>query len=209
MKTLGICAILALAAMSAAPVMAAGPALDKAVALAAQSSGARLSDICYAVYKAVKEAPEEADVIFSQVISQRTNWTSGEVYAIFRAVLLARPDLEEEFRTQAASYKGSEGTMEGKDSYSGDAAKNPMGYKLLTALHEAGLPEGIVPAVMNALQNNAIDLTQVNADVVEGRSGSAAGAASSVVASATISEVKPSGSDKVELPTPPAMSPQN
>ncbi len=159
--------MIALAALSAAPVMAAGPTLDKAVALAAQDSGARLSDICYAVYKAVKEAPEEADVVFSQVISQRTTWTSGEVYAIFRAVLLARPDLEEEFRTQAASYKPSEGSIKGKDSYSGDAAKDPMLYKMLNILHEASLPEGVLPAVINSLMNNAIELDVVNQTVMD------------------------------------------
>ncbi len=162
--------MLALMTLGAAPVMAAGPALDQAVALAAPDSGARLSDICYSVYKAVKEAPEEADQIFSQVISQRTNWTSGEVYAIFRAVLLARPDLEEAFRTHVASYKGGEG-IKGKDSYSEGAAKDPMLYKLLTALQEASLPEGVVPSVLNALQNNAIDLEQTNQSVIEGRSG--------------------------------------
>ncbi len=159
----------ALAALAAAPVMAAGPALDKAVSLAAQSSGARLSDICYAVYKAVKESPDEADVVFSHVISQRTTWTAGEVYAIFRAVLLARPDLEEEFRTHVASYKGAD--RYDKDSYSGDAAKDPMLYKLMTALYEASLPDGVVPAVINGLTDNAIDLIQVNQAVIDGGGG--------------------------------------
>ncbi len=178
----------ALAALSAAPVMAAGPTLDKAVALAAQDSGARLSDICYAVYKAVKEAPEEADVVFSQVISQRTTWTSGEVYAIFRAVLLARPDLEEEFRTQAASYKPSTG-IKGKDSYNGDAAKDPMLYKMLNVLHEASLPEGVLPAVINSLMNDALDLFVVIQEVIESNTRG------------TLLDV--------DLPTPSPMSGQN
>ncbi len=196
--------MLALAALAAAPVMAAGPSLDKAVALAAQDSGARLSDICYAVYKAVKEAPEEADVVFSQVISQRTTWTSGEVYAIFRAVLLARPDLEEEFRTHAASYKYNQGDVKGKDSYTGDAAKDPMLYKMLNVLHEASLPEGVVPSVMNSLMENAVDLTVVNEAVVEGRTGGA----NLPVAGGQNDEpaVTPPGTD---IPTPGPMSPQN
>ncbi len=197
MKTLGICVFVALAALGAAPVMAAGPALDQAVAVAAQKSGASLSDICYAVYKAVKESPEEADVVFSRVIAQRTNWTSGEVYAVFRAVLLARPDLEEEFRTQAASYKGGEG-IEGKESYTGEAAKNSMGYKLMTALYESNLPEGVVPAVINALQNNAMDLVQINTDVIRGDVGGGGSAP------ATPTVVPPG-----DIPTPGGMSPQN
>ncbi len=196
MKTFGLCAMLALAAFSVAPVMAAGPNLDKAVALAAQDSGARLSDICYAVYKAVREAPEEADVIFSQVISQRTTWTAGEVYAIFRAVLLARPDLEEEFRTHVASYKGGQG-IKGKDSYTGDAAKDPMLYKLLTALQEASLPDGVVPAVMNSLMSNATDMTYINDSVIINNSDPGS----------VDPSVQPPRYD--DRPTPPSMSPQN
>ncbi len=200
MKKFGICAMLALLAFGAMPVVAVGPTLDKAVALAAQDSGARISDICYAVYKAVKEAPEEADVVFSRVIAQRTTWTSGEVYAIFRAVLLARPDLEAEFRTHVASYKGGHG-LKGKDSYSGDAAKDPMLYKLLTALHEASLPDGVVPAVLNALQNNAIDLAMINQSVIDGRIGGP-------TSDPSINEPSPNppGGD---VPTPKPMSPQN
>ncbi len=190
--------MVALAAL-AAPVMAAGPTLDKAVALAAQDSGARLSDICYAVYKAVKEAPDEADVIFSQVIARRTTWTSGEVYAIFRAVLLARPDLEEEFRTHAASYKGGNG-MKGKDSYSGGAAKDPMLYKLLTALHEASLPDGVAQVVMNSLMNNAVDLVQINESIVDGRIGGGGGGGGANDDPAVI--------PPADVPTPGPMSPQ-
>ncbi len=193
MKTIGICAMLALAALTVAPAVAAGPLADKAVALAAQDSRASLSDICYAVYKAVKEAPEEADVIFSQVIAQRTTWTSGEVYAIFRAVLLARPDLEKEFREHAATYKPTQG-LKGKEVYSGEAARDPMVNKLLNALQEASLPDGVVPAVLNAIMNDPMDLVSLNDGVIQGRSG---GSGNSSV------QTTP------DVPTPPAMSPQN
>ncbi len=195
--------MLALVALGAAPVMAAGPMLDKAVALAAQDSRARLSDICYAVYKAVKEAPEEADTIFARVIAQRTTWTSGEVYAIFRAVLLARPDLEEEFRTHVASYKGGHG-MKGKDSYSGDAAKDPMLYKLMTALYEASLPDGVVPTVINTLTNDATDLAEINEGVIGGRSGGGGGGGDDGDDNVVVPPVIPPG----DIPTPGPMSPQ-
>ncbi len=193
-KTIVMCVTAALIAFSSVPAAAAGPLTDKAVALAAQDSGAGISDICYAVYKAVKESPDEADVVFSQVISQRTTWTSGEVYAIFRAVLLARPDLEKEFRAHAATYKPTQGEG-GKEVYSGDVAKDPMVAKLLNALHEASLPDGVVPAVLNALVNDPMDLASINEGVMQGDSGGAGGDMPTV--------------PDPDIPTPPAMSPQN
>ncbi len=185
MKTFAICALVALGALCSMPAVAAGPALDKAVALAAKDSGAQLSDICNAVYKAVKESPEEAHVVLSSVLAARANWTSGEVYAILRAVLLARPELEDAVRSNIAVYAPN------------PAEDKPMHEKLIEALHTAALPAGVLPAVVNAVVNNVGSLERMNEVAMSGLTGgSHVGDADPVSPSA-------------DIPTPAPMSPQN
>ncbi len=180
-----------------APVLAAGPNLDKAVTLASKNSGASLNDICLATYKAVKEAPEQADEVFSQVISQRSTWTAGEVYAIFRSVLLARPDLEANFSDYVASYKGGKNA---KDAPEAPSSMHPTIYKLLNALHEASLPEGVVQTVINSLNQDALGLPDISSRVAAGVEGGAEGG--------TNTNLTPAIDDFI-IPTPPPVSPGN
>ena len=57
-------AIALMMGMLAAPVMAATPAWNEAVALSAQDSKASLADLCNAVYKAAKEDPEKSALLY-------------------------------------------------------------------------------------------------------------------------------------------------
>ena len=149
-----LAAVVALATF-AAPVATAGAALDKAVALSAPSSKASLSAICKSVYDAVKESPEEADKVFSSVLSQRTTWKASEVYAIFRAVLLARPDLAGNLGDYVAAPKGGKN---GKEVYTGSTNMDPMLYRLMNVLYEASLEDGVAEDAVNML---AITITGV------------------------------------------------
>lgn len=156
--TFFLTALLALASF-AMPAVASGPALERAVALSAPGSKASLSAICESVYDAVKESPEEADKAFSSVLSQRTNWKASEVYAIFRAILLARPDLAGNLSSYVAANKGGK---DGKGVYVGggdssDSNKtrsvemDPMLYRLMNTLYEASLPDGVAEKAVNML----------------------------------------------------------
>lgn len=171
------CYLAALAAFAtlATPGLAAGPALDKAVALSAPDSKASLSAICKSVYDAVKEDPEEADEVLSSVLAQRTTWKSSEVYAIFRAIVLARPELGW-YLVAYADYKNGEGSGDqsssGDSSGSGDAAgqggtgsasgagstggtdpaiMNLMFYRLMNVLYEASLEDGVAKEAIDML----------------------------------------------------------
>ncbi len=168
------CYLAAFAAFAtlATPGVAAGPALDKAVALSAPSSNASLSAICKSVYDAVKEDPEEADKVFSEVLAQRTTWKSSEVYAIFRAIVLARPELGW-YLAAYADYKSGEGSSDqSSSSGSGDASgeggagssggagstggvdpaiMNLMFYRLMNVLYEASLEDGVAKEAIDML----------------------------------------------------------
>ncbi len=194
MKLVGICAILALAALGAAPVMAAGPMADKAAALAAPGSEAALSDICNAVFEAVKEDPEKADEVIARVVGQRKNWTAGQVYAILRALLLARPELEAGFMSHAENCPICE-TIQGREGAAPAGVAEPMVCRVLSALHGASLADGVLASVMNALANNTVDLAIRNEGVIRGHSGTG-----------TTPALTPPGA---EIPTPGPMSPQN
>jgi len=144
------CYLAAFAAFAtlAAPGVAAGSAMDKAVALSAPDSKASLSAICKSVYDAVRESPEEADKVFSSVLSQRTTWKASEVYAIFRAVLLARPDLAGNLGDYVAAPKGGKN---GKEVYTGSTNMDPMLYRLMNVLYEASLEDGVAEDAVNML----------------------------------------------------------
>lgn len=144
------------------PAAAVDSAFNRAVALSAPSSKASLSAICKSVYDAVKESPEEADKVFSSVLSQRTNWKASEVYAIFRAILLARPDLAGNLNSYVAASKGGKDGKDGKCVYVGGGSSfgsnevrnvemDPMLYRLMNTLYEASLPDGVAEGAVNML----------------------------------------------------------
>ncbi len=190
MKATGFIAALVLAVLCVTPSFAAGATLDKAVAMAAQNSGVGLSDICLAAYNAAKETPDKVDVVFSEVISQRTNWTSGEVYAIFRSVLLASPGLEQQSHAYIAAYTGQQGGSEQTESTS---ENQTAVQKLYAALQSASLSPGVVPAVMNSLASHAAYVGQ--------------GAARSNVQTSRETPANGTYVTPVVVPTPGPMSP--
>lgn len=159
MKTTSAIALIALACSMYAPVFAAGPAFDKAVQAASRDSKAGLSDICKATYEAVKESPDEADKVFEAVLAQRTDWKAGDVYAIFRSVLLARPDLTAEVGTLVANrskngkngYDGSDNSEENGivGAVTGSTAVSPMLSRLVNILYETPLEPGVAESALN------------------------------------------------------------
>ncbi len=172
MKASGFFAVLLLATLCLTPSYAAGAKMDEAVALAAQDSGAGLSDICLAAFNAVKESPEEMDKVFAQVIGQRTSWTSGEVYAILRSVLLARPELGPEAASYVMAYEGLyAGISTGEQgSNAGDAYRETVVSRLFAALHEASLADGVARTVIHSMASNAAHLAALNAGHIDATS---------------------------------------
>lgn len=137
---------------SVSVVNAADPQLDKAVALSAPDSSASLSAICQAVYEAAKVEEAKPEEVFESVLSQRTTWKASECYAIFRAILLARPDLAGNLNNYVASYKGGKN---GKEEISGESVSNldPTLYRMLTALYQATLADGVAEETVNMLMS--------------------------------------------------------
>lgn len=160
MKSLSIIAFAVLAGAAVAPVFAVGPAFDKAVLTASRNSKASLADICKATFDAVKETPDEADKVFESVLAQRSDWKAGDVYAIFRSVLLARPDLSAEVGSLVANR-----TKNGKNGFDGADASNesgltdaitdssvsvsPMLGRLVNTLYESALPADVAENALN------------------------------------------------------------
>ncbi len=201
MKKFGICVMMALLALNAEPVFAAGAALDKAVAMAAADSGAELSDICLAVYEATLENPAEADQIFSDVLAQRENWTSGEVYAILRSVLLADPQLEQEYRSYSGASTSDDAAADSQTSSAdGDAAELTMFGRLVATLQDASLGDGVATDVMSAMQISTDDLQVANQSTIDGRNT----VGTPVPESAAPSLMPPA----LDIPTPAPSSPQ-
>lgn len=142
--------------ISAAPLMAATPAWDEAVALAAQDSKASLADLCNAVYAAAKEDVSKSAALYETVLAQRTNWTSSECYALLRSILLAFPgDVACNIGEYARKYdeaKGSavKGAKVQRARYSATIASASVTetqfYALLDALYNASLNEGVADA---------------------------------------------------------------
>lgn len=137
----------------AAPVTAATPAWNEAVALSAQDSKASLADLCNAVYKAAKEDPEKSALLYETVLAQRTNWTSSQCYAILRAILLALPgDVACNIGTYVRKYQEAKGSaVKGQKvqraRYSAmilsSSVTEAQFYGLLDALYNASLNEGV------------------------------------------------------------------
>lgn len=140
--------MLMLAGVVAAPVSYAGPAKDNAVALAAPDSRVSLGAICLAVYEAVKAEPEQAVAIYSEVINQRTTWTPNECASIFRAVLMARPDLKGNFSSYVRTYSSGKNS---KDAPTAHPEIPQELFDMLNVLYEASLAEGVAETTLNEL----------------------------------------------------------
>lgn len=163
-KTVYIAAAL-LAGACIVPAHAAGPELDRAVALSAPDSKALLSDICNAVYKAVKEAPQEPDKVFEAVLNQRTTWKASECYAIMRAILLARPDLAGDLSQFVLANKGGKDGKGGIEAAHGNL--NPVLYNMLTILYQASLEDGVPEDAINTLMTTITGVYEESTDDAE------------------------------------------
>ena len=181
----------------ALPVQAVGPMLDKAVELAAVDSKASLDSICSAAYEAAKEAPNELDAVFESILSQRTTWKASETYAIMRAILMARPDMAQNFSLYAGSFHKGQADEKGEVAYEAAPELDPMIYRMLNVLHVASLEEGVVEDAVNMLLS-----------VLCGVYENAVNAAHNNI---NINTNLVDGVDEVEgiIPTPPPVSPNN
>ncbi len=137
-----------LAGVMAVSASYAGPARDNAVALAAADSRVSLQAICLAVYEAVKAEPQQAAPIYAEVINQRTTWTANECAAIFRAVLMARPDLKGNFSTYVRTYNSGKNS---KDAPTAHPEIPQELFDMLNTLYQASLEESVVEATINEL----------------------------------------------------------
>ena len=164
------------------PVQAAGPMLDKAVSLAAVDSSASLDSICSAAYEAAKEAPNELDAVFESILSQRTTWKASETYTIMRAILMARPDLMQNFSLYAGTFHKGEADEKGEVAYEAAPELDPMIYRMLNTLYAASLEEGVpenavnnLMAVLSGVYENAVNAAHgninVNTNLVDGTDG--------------------------------------
>ena len=131
-----------------APATFAGPERDLAVASADPDSRASLASICNNVYKAVKAEPKQAVAIYEDVISQRTTWTSAQCAAIFRAVLMARPDLSADLSRLIGLHRGGK--------FGKDAAACPNDvpqevYEMVRVLYGSSLEDGVPEETINEL----------------------------------------------------------
>jgi len=131
-----------------APATYAGPERDLAVASADPASKASLAAICNNVYKAVKAEPKQAVAIYNDVISQRTTWTSAQCAAIFRAVMMARPDLNADLSRLIGLHRGGK--------FGKNAAACPEGvpqevYDMIRVLYDSSLEDGVPEETINEL----------------------------------------------------------
>ncbi len=149
-----ICVALALLGLvSVASADAASPEREKAMELSAPGSKSSLGNICNAVYKAVKAEPDKASQIYGEVISQRTTWKSSEASAIFRAVLMARPDLGTALTKFARAERGAKLAKQGKDG-SFDTPGLPREInEMLSYLYNASLEDGVPETTFNEVIN--------------------------------------------------------
>ncbi len=183
-----------------APAIAAGPQLDKAVSLAAPGSQASLNDITLSVFKAVKEAPEEAVSIFRKVVSQRKDWTADELYGILRAVLLARPDLEGNLHVLAKVPRDDVRVKAEQVSPSPDNLVQSEILDLLVALVESPVSEQTIQAVVYRLNLDAFSLREINIRIARGHVGGGAVGLNT--------NMNPRQSAEYVIPSPEPVSPE-
>ncbi len=152
MKTFGICAMMALATLCVAPAMADDASYSKAVALAAPDSEAGIEEIAYALYLAVKEDPAIAADALAAVLAQRTDWTADDVYTLFTAVMMARPDLT----IPVKDHVGPGGSDDASTADSAelpvlaDDVKGTLLGQLINVLYTSKLPAGVARSVLRS-----------------------------------------------------------
>lgn len=139
-----VLSMIMLAGMLTGTLYAAGAEVAKATTMAKANSGATLDSLSMAVYEAVKANPQQAVQIFQNVMSQRTNWSVTETYAVLRSVLLASPSLESSFVQNAAAYQNA---TAGYDA----AAVNSLGYQLLTAVYTMPQTQSVAATVVQGV----------------------------------------------------------
>lgn len=157
-----------------APVQAAGPAWDEAVALSAHNSKVSMADLCNAVYKAAKESPNDVAKLYEAVLSRRTNWTASQCYAILRSILLALPgDLACNIGEYARKYEEAKGSaVEGEKvqraRYSTTIVASSVSeqtfYGLLDALYNASLAEGVADNTLASIYPTVTGVYETSVD---------------------------------------------
>ncbi len=184
MKTSTLFASLLMAGLCASPLCAQEPATSpltgKAVAMAAPASDAALPDICNAVYQAVKANPEEADEILAAVLAQRDNWTSEQVYAIFRATLMAIPELVnyiDAIRVVEAGTPEADAVEREAAASGAPSPVPPMLVNLISVLYQSpGVSEEAAQHVVATLVSPAPSfLAQLNQAINNGEMSSGGG----------------------------------
>ena len=189
----------------AAPLYAAGPAWDKAVAISAQDSKAKLSEICEAAYNAAKESPTEVDKLYEAILAQRTTWKASECYAVLRAIILALPeDVACNVGTYVRKYRDAKGSaVRGqrvqRASYAASLSNSQVEalfFGMLDALYNASLPEGVADETVNAIMGTVSGVFETSMDRAFNDIGG------------NINGVLPSPINGV-TPTPPPTSPGN
>lgn len=101
--------------------------LQEAVALATDSK-ASMDSICVAAAAAVKDGKTAPTEVFVKVIASRESWTSAQVAALYKSILMASPALSASFVDDVKIFEkaGKPTTVE---------ADAPEGVKLLAALY--------------------------------------------------------------------------
>lgn len=130
---------------------------ERVIAMEQSAPGSKssLGNICHSVYKAVKAEPAKAAEIFTEVLNQRTTWKASELAAIFRAVLMARPDLNADLTKYVRATRSS------KFGKGDEVVENPglprEVNEMLTALYSASLEDGVSENTYNELINPVVE----------------------------------------------------
>lgn len=152
-----ICVALALLGLvSVASTEAASAERVKAMELSAPGSKSSLGSICNAVYRAVKAEPSKATDIFTEVLNQRTTWKAGELASIFRAILMARPDLNADLTKYVRATRSSKYGKGANDGVENPGLPREIN-EMLTALYTASLEDGVPDSTYNELINPVVE----------------------------------------------------
>ncbi|MBQ2378850.1 MAG: hypothetical protein II295_00480, partial [Akkermansia sp.] len=136
------------------PESYAATARQTAVAYAADGSKVSLGAICNEVYKAVKEEPEQAAEIYEEIVNQRTTWKASQLSAIFRSILLARPDLKSGLQNWVRTYRGGKNGKDGKDGYDYPEGVPTELCDMFNVLYNASLEDGVPEQTVNEIMSH-------------------------------------------------------
>ncbi len=183
-----VLSMILLAGVFAGPVLSAETTPSGAAALAA--SGASIDKLSLAVYEAVKAQPDKAADIFQGVMSQRSNWSVTDTYAVLRSVLLASPSLEGAFVQSATAYQSG-----GYDV----ATVNSTAYQLLNALYTMPQTQAVASSVVQGVVGST----------VSGRAAGNGVSQSLLEAYVPAAPSAPEAPEYTVVPTPPPTSSNN